>query len=180
MVKIAPAETQAEYEQVRALMAEYIEWDSSQVRQLGLDSQELLDFYYGEGAEALPGEFAPPEGCLLLATESARGAGCCAFRRLSAETCEMKRMYVRPEFRGLGVGRRLAERLIVVAREAGYRRMRLETTTFMEGALALYPSLGFQPCEPYYAIPQNFRTITVFMERDLAKGAGSASAQGGA
>ena len=170
MLKILPAETESQYGQIRELMAEYIEWDSSQTRQAGLDPQELLDFYYSGGEEALPGEFAPPEGCLLLASLSAEAAGCCAFRWLSADTCEMKRMYVRPEFRGRGVARRLAEDLIATAREAGYRRMRLETTTFMQGAQALYSTLGFRTCGPYYAIPQSFKAITIFMELDLAAG----------
>ncbi|MEX2029533.1 MAG: GNAT family N-acetyltransferase [Anaerolineales bacterium] len=183
MLEIVHAETQDQYGQIRELMAEYIEWDSSQVRQLGLDAQALLDFYYGEGEEALPGEFAPPEGCLLLATDLARAVGCCAFRRLSEETCEMKRMYVRPGFRGQGVARRLAERLIVTARDAGYDRMRLETTSFMQRAQALYSSLGFRTCEAYYTIPQSFRATTIFMELDLEVGMGAgpqASVLGGA
>lgn len=170
MLEIVRAQTQDHYGQVRELMAEYIEWDSSRVRQLGLDAQELLDFYYGEGEETLPGEFAPPEGCLLLATDSAKAIGCCAFRWLSEDTCEMKRLYVRPDFRGQGVARRLAEKLIVTAREAGYSRMRLETVSFMREAQALYSSLGFRPCEAYYDIPQSFRAMTIFMELDLEAG----------
>jgi ribosomal protein S18 acetylase RimI-like enzyme len=104
---------------------------------------------------------------LLLATYLAKAAGCVAFHRIGPGICEMKRMYVRPEFRGLRIGRDLAETLIATARQAGYGVMRLETTTFMEGAQALYASLGFRTCEPYYVIPQNFRGITVFMELDL-------------
>ncbi|MCA1817434.1 MAG: GNAT family N-acetyltransferase [Acidobacteria bacterium] len=168
MLKIAAAETEEQYRQVRELMAEYIEWDSSLVRQLGLDPQEFLDFYYGAGEEALPGIFAPPDGCILLVTYSGKAAGCGAFHRITSDSCEMKRMYVRPEFRGMGIGLRLAETLIVAAREAGYSSMRLETTKFMERAIALYSSLGFRTCQPYYSIPPNFRGITVFMELDLA------------
>ena len=167
MLKIAPAVTEAQYQQVRELMAEYIEWDSSRTKQLDLDAQEFLDFYHRTGDEALPGVYAPPDGCLLLATYSAKAAGCVAFHRMNSDTCEMKRMYVRPEFRGKQIGRQLAEILIATAREAGYGVMRLETTMFMEGARALYSSLGFRTCEPYYAIPQSFRGITVFMELDL-------------
>ena len=169
MLKIVPAETHAQYQQVRELMAEYIEWDSSRTKELGLDAQECLDFYYSKGDEALPSVFAPPEGCMLIATVSARAAGCCAFHRMNSDTCEMKRMYGRPEYRGLRIGRQLAGILIAKAREAGYGLMRLETTTFMEGALALYYSLGFRPCDPYYVIPQSFRDITVFMELNLGR-----------
>jgi ribosomal protein S18 acetylase RimI-like enzyme len=167
MLKIARAETEAQCQQVRELMAEYIEWDSSRTKQLGLDAQEFLDFYYGTGGEALPGVFAPPDGCLLLATYSVEAAGCGAFHRMTFDACEMKRMYVRPEFRGMRIGRQLAENLIATAREAGYGAMRLETTIFMEGARALYASLGFRICEPYYVTPQSLRGITVFMELDL-------------
>jgi ribosomal protein S18 acetylase RimI-like enzyme len=77
-------------------------------------------------------------------------------------------MYVRPELRRLGIGRQLAEALIVAAREAGYGIMRLETTTFMDRAITLYSSLGFRTCKAYYPIPESFREITVFMELDLA------------
>ncbi|MDB6045451.1 MAG: hypothetical protein JWM63_4002 [Gammaproteobacteria bacterium] len=164
MLKIGPAQTPAQYLQVRELLVEHIQWDTSQTSQLGLDPQEVLDFYYASGDEALPGVYAPPDGCMLLATCSAKPAGCGAFHRLSPDTCEMKRMYVRPEFRGMRIGRQLAETLIVAAQEAGYGAMRLETTTFMDKAIAMYSSVGFRTCPPYYVIPESFRAITVFME----------------
>lgn len=170
MLTIARAETSADYQQALDLMAEYIAWDGAQVREQGLDADAFLAFYYGgksRGDEALPGPFAPPDGCLLLATDAAAAAGCVAFRRLSADTCEMKRLFVRPQFQGLGVGRKLAETLIARAREAGYTQMRLDTTTFMRAAVALYASLGFRPCEPYHGIPQGFEAVSLFMELDL-------------
>jgi putative acetyltransferase len=86
---------------------------------------------------------------------------------MTADICEMKRVYVRPAFRGMRIGQQLTRTLIATAREAGYGLMRLETTPFMEGALALYSSLGFRTCEPYYAIPRSFNEITVFMDLDL-------------
>lgn len=168
MLKIATAETEDQYRHLKEMTAEYIEWDSSRTRRLGLDSQEFLSFYYGTADEALPGVFGPPDGRLVLATHSGMAVGCGAFRRMTPDTCEMKRMFVRPEFRGMGIGRQLAETLIVAAREAGYGVMRLETTQFMEAAIALYASLGFRTCQPYYEIPKDFRQITVFMELDLA------------
>lgn len=167
MLEIAPAETEAQYLEIRGLMAEYIQWDCSRIKELGLDSQDFLNFYYGTGDESLPGVFAPPDGCLLLATYSARAAGCGAFRWMTSDVCEMKRLYVRPEFRGMRIGRQLAAMLIASARKAGYGLMRLDTTTFMDEALALYASLGFRTCEPYSVIPRSFREITVFMELDL-------------
>lgn len=168
VLEIVPAESALQYQQVRELLAEHIAWDTSQVSQLGLDGQEALDFYYASGDEVLPGVYAPPEGRMLLATHSAKAAGCGAFHRMTPEACEMKRMYVRPEFRRMRIGRQLTESLIVAAKEAGYAVMRLETVTFMDRAIAMYSSFGFRACPPYYAIPENFRAITVFMQLDLA------------
>ncbi len=167
MLEIIPAASPAHYQQVRELIAEYIAWDGERTRQLGLDVQEFVDFQYGQGEEAIPGVYAPPDGCLLLATHSGQTAGCGAYRRIRSGICEMKRLYVRPEYRGKQIGRQLATVLITTGREAGYDVMRLETVKFMEGALTLYPTLGFRICEPYYVIPERFREITVFMELDL-------------
>ena len=167
MLEIFPAETKADYQHVRELIAEYIAWDSSRTSELGLDVNELLAFQYSQGSESIPGDYIPPEGCLLLATHDAKIAGCGAVHKLASDICEMKRVYVRPQFRGLGIGRQLASTLIATATEAGYRLMRLETVTFMEGAISLYTSLGFHTRDAYYVIPENFRQITVFMELDL-------------
>jgi len=168
MLEILPAESAMQYQQVRELLVEHIAWDTSQVSQLGLDGQEALDFYYASGDEVLPGVYAPPEGRMLLATYSAKAAGCGAFHRMTQDACEMKRLYVRPEFRRMQIGRQLTQTLIVAAKEAGYVVMRLETTTFMDKAIAMYSSLGFKTCQPYYAIPESFRAITVFMQLNLA------------
>jgi ribosomal protein S18 acetylase RimI-like enzyme len=168
MLKILPAESELQYQQVRELLAEHIAWDTSQVSRLGLDGQEALDFYYASGEEALPGVYAPPGGRMFLATHSEKAAGCGAFHRMTQDTCEMKRMYVRPEFRRMQIGRQLTETLIVAAKEAAYVVMRLETVTFMDKAIAMYSSFGFKTCPPYYVIPESFRAITVFMQLNLA------------
>jgi putative acetyltransferase len=167
VVQIIPADSDAQYRQVRELFAELSAWDMSQVGEMGLDAQQVLDFYYASGEEELPGVYAPPEGRMILATYSGNAVGCAAFHRMTAEICEMKRMYVRPEFRKRRIGRKLTEILIIAAREAGYRVMRLETTTFMDKAIAMYSSFGFRLCPPYYVIPESFRSITVFMALDL-------------
>jgi ribosomal protein S18 acetylase RimI-like enzyme len=88
---------------------------------------------------------------------------------MAADTCELKRIYVRPEFRGKQIGRQLAELVILAAIEASYSVMRLETTTYMDKAMAMYSALGFQTCQPYYMISEGFRKITVHMEMNLAK-----------
>jgi putative acetyltransferase len=167
-LEILPAESEIQYRQVRELLAEHMAWDASQVNQLGLDGQEALDFYYSSGEEALPGGYAPPEGRLFLAAHSGKAAGCGAFHRMDPQACEMRRMYVRPEFRRMQIGRQLTEILIAAAKDAGYAVMLLETTTFMDKAISMYSSVGFKTCPAYYVIPESFRAITVFMQLSLA------------
>lgn len=113
---------------------------------------------------SLPGAYAPPHGRLLLACRGKESAGCVALRPLEPDTCEMKRLYVRPAYRSDGVGRLLAERVIHEAGTAGYRRMRLDTLPTMETALQLYRRLGFREIAPYTANPVKG---AVFLELQL-------------
>jgi GNAT superfamily N-acetyltransferase len=108
-------------------------------------------------------------GSLWLAKYAEKSVGCAAFRRLEDNACEMKRVYVKPEFRRLGIANQLVQRLISSARRMGYQTMRLETITIVPGAHPLYSSLGFTLCEPYSAIPPSFRPITLFMQLSLAQ-----------
>lgn len=116
----------------------------------------------------LPGEYARPWGRLFLAfddSDDKQVAGCGALRRIDAETCEMKRFYVRPAFRGKGLGRELIQALIDSAREIGYARMRLDTLPSMITAIALYRALGFREIAPYGANPVQ---SAVFFELELS------------
>jgi ribosomal protein S18 acetylase RimI-like enzyme len=110
----------------------------------------------------LPGDYAPPEGRLLLAEYNGQLAGCVALHKLEADICEMKRLYLRPQFRGKGLGRLLADRIVVEAREMGYKSMRLDTVEpVMKDAVAMYRKLGFKEIPAYRPNPN---PGTLYME----------------
>jgi putative acetyltransferase len=139
MIDILHAVAPEHVSTVRELFLEYQRW-------LGLD---LCFQNFSAELAALPGDYAPPSGRLLLALHDARPAGCIALRRMDDATCEMKRLFVRPEFQSLKIGRALAEKIIAEARTIGYTRMRLDTLPMMTRAHALYAVLGFREIPPY-------------------------------
>jgi putative acetyltransferase len=134
-----------------------------QARELFLEYAQSLGFslcFQNFDAEltGLPGDYAPPAGRLLLAEYESRLAGCVALHKLSSEShadvCEMKRLYLRPSFRGKGLGRALADRIIEEGRQIGYSRMRLDTVEpVMKDAVGMYRRLGFQEIAPYCRNP---------------------------
>ncbi len=138
-MEISPASTLSDLDEARALFREY---------QAAIGVDLCFQGFEAELA-ALPGDYAPPRGRLLLTRGGSRIAGGIALRPLSDGDCEMKRLYVRPDFRKTGLGRLLAERLIEEARTIGYRRMCLDTLPTMTSAQRLYESLGFADIAPY-------------------------------
>jgi ribosomal protein S18 acetylase RimI-like enzyme len=125
-----------------------------QIRNLFIEYSNSLEFDlsfqdFQKELDDLPGDYAAPSGRLLLGFYDSDPAGCVALRRISDEICEMKRLFVRPQCRGLGIGKALATKVIEEAREIGYRRIRLDTVPAMQTAIELYVSLGFREIEPY-------------------------------
>src|SRR3954453_21751403 len=151
MVHVLVPTTREQLDHVRALMRAFVAWH----RQRHQQDLVLIDSYFDAAAfevelATLPGKYAPPRGQLLLATVGGAPAGCVALREIDATRCEMKRMFVYPEYHGRGVGRALGEAVLGAGREGGSRTMLLDTSIRQAEAQALYRRLGFRNAAPYY------------------------------
>jgi len=138
-VDITEVRTAADIRSARQLFREYAD-------SIGIDLE-----YQGFSAElaSLPGQYAPPTGALLLVNVAGESAGCVALRALDPTTLEMKRLYVRPTIRGLGLGKKLVAAAIAIARSRRFAELRLDTLATMESAQALYRGMGFVEIPPY-------------------------------
>jgi GNAT superfamily N-acetyltransferase len=169
MLEVKVPDTTEELDQVRALFRSFIRWHRSRHQQ----DIALIEAYFDAHAfeaelAALPGDYSPPRGQLFLATLGGEPAGCVALRAIDATRCEMKRMFVHPEYHGRGVGRALGEAVVAAGRAAGYRTMLLDTSIRQGEARSLYGRLGFREVAPYYDMPDELRSWLVFMELPLA------------
>jgi putative acetyltransferase len=150
-----PAESPEQIAQARELFLEY-------ANSLGFS---LCFQSFDQELAALPGDYAPPNGRLLLVTSNGDPAGCVALHKLESDTCEMKRLYVRPPYRGKGLGRQLAEKIITEARQLKYKKLRLDTVEpVMKTAVAMYRQLGFHEIPSYR---QNPIAGALYMELQL-------------
>ena len=140
---VAPAASPADLDEVRVMFREYS----------ALVAEALCFQNYDAELAALPGDYAPPGGTLLIARDAQGPVGCVGLRRHGPESGEMKRMYVRDRGRGSGLGRRLAVAVIEEARRRSYRRLLLDTLPKLAPAIALYRSLGFREIGPYLSCP---------------------------
>ncbi|HET9182487.1 MAG TPA: GNAT family N-acetyltransferase [Candidatus Angelobacter sp.] len=156
MLTVLQAETTERLTTVRELMLEYAAWLEFNLCFQGFE----------EELRSLPGKYAPPAGRLLLALWNSEPAGMGALRPMSEPgVCEMKRLYVRPQFRGHSIGLALARKLIQDAGGIGYAQMRLDTIPGkMDSAIRMYRQLGFEEIKPYYGTPI---TTTLFLQLEL-------------
>ena len=170
-VIVRAAASPAELDQARILFRAFVAWH----RDRHAADLDLIDRYFDDAEferelAGLPGAYAPPSGRLLLAWADGTAAGCAALRRIDDQSCEMKRMFVSPAARGIGVGRALGTELIRAARDQAYTGMYLDTSLRQAEALSLYRSLGFSEVEPYYDTPRPLRDWLVFLKLDLTRG----------
>jgi len=164
MVTISQVTSPQQAQAVQDLLQEYI----SYISRLTLECSHAPTFQgLDEELASLPGPYAPPTGRLLLATHDGQPAGCIALKCHDADTGELKRLYVRPEFRGKHIGRSLVNTLIAEAKDAGYRRLVLDSHISMTTAHATYMNAGFRKVETPSDFPEDLKPIVVFMEMTL-------------
>jgi ribosomal protein S18 acetylase RimI-like enzyme len=170
MIQVISAETEEMVQHAITLSQEYVVWmiDAIRTQYPELDINEFTSEHnYDDVNKKFPGEHVPPYGRLFLALSGDQVGGCIALGKLSNTVCEMRTLYVRPAFRGMGIGKKLVDTLLDEAREIGYSHMRLDTLGFMDSAPRLYRSLGFQSIEPYRNVSDSLKQYICFLETDL-------------
>lgn len=167
-IKIVNVTSQPHIDHVKNLIREFVKWH---LQRHSDDARFTNEYFDPENLEkelsGLPGKYAMPEGRILLALYNDGPAGCVALRKIDTESCEMKRMFVYPEFHGKRIGYALAEAIINEAKDIGYSSMKLDTSWRQVEAQNLYQSLGFRKIDPYYDLPEKLKSWLVFMELKL-------------
>lgn len=169
MPTIYQAKTEAHIQSVEELFWEYLQWANGELdRHYGFTAD--IEAMQAEAMQNL-GKFMPPGGRIMLAEVDGAVAGIGCLKQLSPEIGEIKRMYVRPAFRRLGLGRLLLEKLLEEGAAIGYETIRLDSTRFMTAAHALYRSYGFREIDPYpeSEIPPDMQQYWLFMEARLGE-----------
>jgi len=167
-IQIAEARSQSDVAEAVECLREFLAWLHARYA----PREWIVREYFSEMAlekelSALPVAYAAPEAAILLASVDDTRAGCVMFRKLEPGICEMKRMYIKPAFQRMGLGRRFATELMLLARQRGYLKMRLDTGPLQPEAQSLYRSLGFYPIPCYYDCPEPLRPELLFMEACL-------------
>ena len=167
-IKILDATSKKYLDHVRNLINAFLKWHLKR----HLEDIDLINEYFDpkdfeEELVSLPGKYSKPEGNLLLAFYNDQPAGCVALKKIDEHTCEMKRMFVYPEFHGKGIGYALAKAIIDEAKKMGYSNMKLDTSIRQIEAQKLYQGFGFKNIEAYYELPDKQKKWLVFMELKL-------------
>jgi len=167
-IKILDATSEKYLDHVRNLINAFLKWHLKR----HLEDIDLINEYFDpkdfeEELVSLPGKYSKPEGNLLLAFYNDQPAGCVALKKIDEHTCEMKRMFVYPEFHGKGIGYALAKAIIDEAKKMGYSNMKLDTSIRQIEAQKLYQGFGFKNIEAYYELPDKQKNWLVFMELKL-------------
>ena len=165
---IFKAVSNGDYAEFAELIRAYVDWcrarykEDPWVVEMAFSYQSL-----DKELEQLSTSYGGPNGTALLVARGRQIQGCVAYRKLSKDVCEMKRLFVPDRFRGKGLGKVLCEKIIEEAKSDGLNLMRLDTGNLFHEAQNLYRSLGFKKCEPYYECPKQLLPFVVFMERPL-------------
>jgi GNAT superfamily N-acetyltransferase len=167
MAKFRQADMKEDLPHVRELFSKYLQWVIGRANQefgTDFDPETILE----EDMEQLD-IYSPPDGCLVLASEGHEVAGIGCLKKVRQSIGEIRRMYVRPEFRGRGLGRDILDALLSAAQDIGYSKVRLDSPRFVKEAHSLYRSAEFQEIEPYpeSQIPPEFREHWIYMEKTL-------------
>ena len=169
VITISDVENEQDVDAIRNLMQGYLVWHGKRYHEYRDHLDKYFDYEgYQREMDQLPGDYAPPKGRLLIARRGKEVLGCVALRGLEDNIAEMKRLFVKSEAQGLGVGKRLAKSVMRIARELGYATMRLDTGPLQTEAVSMYQTLGFKFIEPYYDLPNELGELLVFMQCDLA------------
>ncbi len=166
--EISRASSVEDYRAYADIIDEYVKWCKRRFD----DDVWFINEVFGhqsldEEIADLPLKYGPPHGLTLIVRRDGEVAGAGAFRTMGTHVCEMKRVFVRDRFKGLGIGRRLCRALMDTAHDEGYTLMRLDTAHRLTEAVGLYQSLGFKACTPYLSYPEKLMPYILFMERPL-------------
>jgi len=166
---IFAASTTSDYEAFARVVRDYVDWCRWRYRTDAWFVDQVLSHQsLDRELQDLSSSYGPPNGKTFLARDGDEVCGGVAYRRLSNDICEMKRLFVFDRFQGKGYGRRLCQALIAAAKDEGYKLMRLDTANLLSEAIALYESLGFRRCAPYIDYPDRLMPYLMFMEMPLA------------
>ncbi len=171
MIKIIPVQSGEALEHVISLSNEYVNWFIAEIqnRYPEFDLDEFTSEHdYDDVRKKFPGDHVPPDGCLFIAMNDDTVCGCIALGKLAEGICEMRTLYLRPNCRGMGVGKKLVDASLQAAREFGYSTVRLDTLEFMNSALKLYHALGFYDIVAYRDISPSLKQHIHFLELKLS------------